>query len=553
MPHAWRANFLAWIEACSLIIQSEGYSVFDTKLDEFVEGIVEAHNSSAFINTYYGTNYRFSYQLATPAHLIQAAAAYYRATGRENFLQCAMMVADDIIRKFNGEKFAGHPGIEMSLVELYRLTNRTSYLEGARHFLEALIRQPEIIGPSGYGKGNWRHFYRHVVRQTYLLAGGADYFLETGNQLFIKKLIDIWDDMVAGKIQIGGQLAVDPLCPERITSRPYELASGVFGVIRGTGNCGFELCESVGNAFWNWRMFNATRESRYMDMLERILYNGFLSHVSLDGRKFYYLLCPMSSDGDHPPRNIWGHPNTNCCPPNAIRFIASLPQYFFSSSSEGIWINLYDNCKMEWKLSNGIPLSLMLNTKYPWTGRVDITLSLKGSAEFSLFLRIPGWCKKTHIYINNEEFGLNIQEGHYCRINRRWTGGDCVALDFAMPAVYMYANPLALEFQGKVALMREPIVYCFEGADNPDINVWGIKIDCGYRNRNPKKLQKMKNIYEILGEADKFHPEFQANMLEGVTILKKHGRKGSPGLTAIPYYSWANRGPGQMRIWVGSG
>ena len=551
LPHTWRANFLTWVEACALILQSEEDNELSACLNEFVDGIIEAHNNRNFINIYYGKNYKFSYQLAAPAHLIQAAVSYYRATKKENFLKCAMEVANDILQKFKGEKFAEHPGIEMALVELYRLTGEKHYLKGARHFLEALIRQPAIIGPYGYGKGNWRHFNRHVVRQTYLCAGGSDYFLETGEELFIKKLENIWNDMATAKLQIGGQLAVDQICPERITSHPYALAAGVFGVIRGTVNSGFELCESVGNAFWNWRMFNATGNSRYMDLFEKIIYNGFLAHVSLDGMNFYYL-CPMSSDGDHPPRNIWGHPQTNCCPPNALRFIASLPQYFFSTSLEGIWVNLYDNCRLNWKLKNGTPVLLDQETKYPWDGKVTIRLALKKSAEFSLFLRIPGWCRKADVYINNKNFDCVAGGGIYYRIDRRWVDGDCVNLDFMMPPVWMAANPNALEFKDKIALMRGPLVYCFEGTDNPGINVWDIKIKGAYnRDRDLKEKLDMKNLYEPIEEADNFQVEFLSGFLNGVTTLNRLSEDGPLDLTAIPYYAWGNRGPGQMRVWVG--
>ncbi len=536
LPHHWRANVLAWVEACAWALQSADDPDLRATLDTLVHGIVAAHENPDFLAVYYGDDYEHSYQLATPGHLIQAAIAHHILTGETSFLNCAKKVADDILAKFTGQRFAEHPCIEMALVELYRTTGEQRYLDGARHFLEPLLRQSAAIGPDE-GEGDWRHFNRHVVRQTYLCAGGADYLVETGDQSFRSKLEAIWEDMTSGKMHVTGQLAVDPICPERVTAKPFELSTGVFGVLQGTTQCGCELCEAVGNAFWNWRMLQATGDAKYMDQFERLLYNGFLAHVSLEGDKFHYL-CALASDGDHTPRTIWGHPETSCCPPNALRLIASLPGYFCSTSAEGVWVHLYDNCALDCRLDKGLSLKLDQQTNCPWDGKVLIGISVSERAKLTLHLRIPGWCADAQVAVNGQPVAQPVVPGSYCAVHRTWNDGDMITLNLPMPVVGITADPRAADFQDKLALMRGPLVYCFEGADNPDTDVWDIRIpgqDSGVGEW----------LYRSTGFLDSFEPVYDANLLGGVTSLR--GER----CVAIPYYAWNNRGQHKMRVWVG--
>ena len=544
--HTWRATVLKLVEACAYVLQSGEHQATRDLLEELVGGIVAAHKNDDFLRAYYGDHFENSYQLATPGHLVQAAIAHHRATGRTEFLECAEGVAQAVLREFEGKEFAEHACIEMALVELYRATGDERYLRGARHFVGLLMEQPPVIGPDA-GEGNWRHFNRHVVRQTYLCAGGADYLAETGDATFGEQLDRIWDDMTTGKLHITGQLAVDYWMCERITSEPFGLSTGVFGVLQDHLVRGFELCEAVGNCYWNWRMLAATADAKYADLFERTLYNGFLSHVSLDGAAFHYV-SPLATDGDFPPRNAWGSPEANCCPPNALRLMASVPGYFFSTSADGLWVHMYDDCRLDWRLEDGTPLAVVQKTRYPWDGHVAIDVSPGQAATFDVNLRIPGWCGEASVTVNGEPVDAPAPSGGYCRLRREWRESDRIDLTLPMPGVRMETDPRAVDFRGKTALMRGPLVYCFESPDNPDVKVWNIRVRRGPGDLNRTTDARLPGLYAPVGEAAGFEADFHDDLLGGVTALH-----GPSGVTAVPYYSWANRGPSVMRVWVGVG
>jgi len=546
LPHHWRGNTAAWLEACAWSLASDPDPGLRSLLDEFVQGVVTAHKDDAFLDTYYGQDFEHSYQLATPGHLIQAAIAHKRTSGSGQFLDCAASVADRVLERFTGDRYADHPCIEMALVELYRSTGCRRYLDGANHFLAPLLQQPPVIGPD-VGDERSRHLNRHVVRQTYLCAGGADYCAETGDEAFRRRLSLLFDDMVTGKLQITGRLATDPECAERITRTPFELSSGVFGDIVGTVNHGFEACEAVGNMFWNWRMLALTGDAKHSDLFERILYNGLLSHISLDGSSFYYL-SPLASRGDHPPRTIRGHPSTSCCPPNLLRVMASLPGYFYSTSADGLWVHLYDESRLEWHLPDGTPFNLVQSTDYPWSGQVVITLEPERPVTFSLNLRVPEWCINPTVVINGHEVVGAAVPGSYARLQRTGAAGDRGNLDLQMPVMGMVADHRAREFRGKVALMRGPLVYCFEGVDNPHVDVWGIR---------PVVVESIPRVtitgrYSSVGEWSGASAEADLSLLHGAHRINGPTIRGGPsGASAIPYFAWANREPSPMSVWVG--
>ena len=549
--HAWRATVMEVVEACAYTLQSDDDPAIRELMDELVTGIVAAHKSDEFLTWYYGDNFEHSYQLATPGHLFQAAVAHHRATGETHFLEVAMTVADSVASKFEGKEFAEHPGIEMAFVELYRATGEERILRLATHFVGLIREQDPIIGPDT-GEGNWRHFNRHVVRQTYLPCGAADLLAEKSDPELWEHLSAIWRDMTTGKIHIIGQLATDYWLGERVTAEPFAISVGVFGCLQDHIIHGFELCEAVGNIMWNWRMLALTAHAAYSDLLERTLYNGLLSHIALDHRNYHYLSL-MASDGDHPPRNPWGNPTTGCCPANAVRFIPSVPSYFFSTSDDGLWVHLYDDCRMDWRLSDGQPIALTQTTRYPWDGQVTITLGLDGSADFDLNLRIPGWCESATVTVNGSAVDRPVERGTYHRIHRTWSDGDVVTLDLVMPVVAMEADPRATEFQGKTALMRGPLLYCFEGVDNPDHSVRAISVTPGTKIRPFEDGVEPEALYQPGAELPPFTPLDQPELLRGVTVLRgPAANNGESEVTAIPYYAWTNRDPSPMRIWIDS-
>ena len=542
--HSWRANFQKWLEACAYVLQSGDDPDTRALLDLFVTGVANAHQDSAFRAIYYGDDFERSYGLGNPGHLIQAAIAHHRATGSTEFLECAQRVADAICQRFRGEEFAGHSVIEMALVELYRSTGKERYLAGARHFLTPLLRQPPIIGSDFRG-----YVSRHVVRQTYLMCAGADYYAETGDQEFMDKLTAIWRDMTTGKLHLTGQLAVDSENCELTCKDAFELHAGVFRFLLGTG---LETCEAVGNATWNWRMLALTGDACYADLMERTLYNGFLAHVSVDGDKFHYM-CPLSSDGNHWQRTPWSSASTSCCSPNALRTIASLPGYMFSVSADGVWVHLYDSCTMDWRLDDGTKFRLAQDTSYPWDGEVTVTLDPERPSTFDLNLKIAEWCRNATVQVNGQPVEGEIASGTYCRITREWRKGDTVTLQLAMPVVAMTADARARYYEGKVALCRGPLVYCVESTDNPAIDMWGacVALPAGNGEGDGRELTGHYRQSTFLHE---FRADLREELLGGVVTLQGEGGSyDQPDgmLTFIPYFAWANRDSrSSMRTWI---
>jgi DUF1680 family protein len=547
--HTWRATVMEVVEACAYTLQSEDDPAIRDLMDQLVTGIVAAHESDEFLKSYYGDEFEHSYQLGTPGHLIQAAVAHHRTTGETEFLEVAVAVADAVAAKFKGRAFAEHPGIEMALVELHRATGEARMLRLADHFVGLFRQQDPIIGPDT-GEGNWRHFNRHVVRQTYLPCGAADLLAETEDPELWEHLLAIWRDMTVGKLQIIGQLATDYWLGERITTEPYALSVGVFGCLQDHISHGFELCEAVGNIMWNWRMLALTADASYADHLERTLYNGLLGHFALDDPEYHYLGL-MASDGDHLPRNPWGNPTTGCCPANAVRFIPSVPSYFFSTSDTGVWVHLYDDCRMDWRLADGSPISLWQATRYPWDGEVEIRIGLDGPAEFDLNLRIPGWCEDATVAVNGTAVEGPVERGSYHGVHRIWEDGDVVMLNLAMPVVGMEADPRAKDFQGKTALLRGPLVYCFEGVDNQDQSVRTIGVKAGKKIRPFEEGVEPESLYQAGAEISRFEAVDKPDLLGGVTVLRGPGVDDKASeITAVPYFAWANRGLSPMRIWI---
>ena len=550
MRHTWRAAAMKVVEACAFTLQSVDDPELRDLMDELVTGIVAAHDSDEFWAAYYGDDFETSYQLATPGHLIQAAVAHHRTTGQTDFLDVAVRVADAVAAKFEGRAFAEHACIEMGLVELWRATGEARILRLATHFAALLMEQPPVIGPDT-GEGRWFHFNRHVVRQTYLPAGAADLLAEQHDPALHTQLLAIWHDMMRGKLQVTGHLAVDHWMPERITSEPFALTEGALGNVLDHINHGFELCESVGNVMWSWRMLMLGGETVYADQLERALYNGLLPHVGLDDRSWFYL-CPMASDGDHPSRNAWGNPATGCCGANAVRFIPSLPSYLFATSEDGVWVHLYDACRMDWHLPDGSPVGLEVRTRYPWSGRVELRVGVAEPTEFTVHLRIPGWCDDARAHVNGESVSDPITRGSYLALRRTWTEGDLITLDLPMPVVGMEADPRAEEFRGKTALMRGPLLYCFEAIDNAATGVRNLAVEPGPDIRPFAPEVQPEALYQPAAELPAFMPYDRPDLLGGVTVLQgpAAGKGVGAELTAIPFYAWTNRGPTPMTVWI---
>ncbi|MDW8164381.1 MAG: glycoside hydrolase family 127 protein, partial [Candidatus Omnitrophota bacterium] len=333
---------------------------------------------------------------------MQSAIAHYRSTGKENLLNIAIKWANLICKKFSKckiEKTDGHPEVEMALVELYRTTKEEKYLKQVEFFLE--LEKPNYAG----GLPNipflkFKELYGHAVKILYLCSGATDFYIETGNKRYLKVLKNLWKDLVQRKIYITG--GISSRYEQEAIGFPYELPN-----LR--SYC--ESCASIEGMMWAYRMFLIKGDCEYFDIFETILYNSFLSSISFDGKKYFYV-NPLSSIGNHE-REKWYR--TTCCPPNIQRFISLLPGYFYSISDDGIYVNLYDTSTANFKLYSGRKVKIEQKTGYPWKGKVLI--SVDSEEEFNLYLRIPKWSEKTEIKTNTAVY--KPENGKYFRIKAK--------------------------------------------------------------------------------------------------------------------------------------
>ena len=545
------------------VIEGASYSLavhYDAKLDHYLDSVIniiaQAQEPDGYLTTcvtnkctrlsgWWGTHKWEkinSHELYNSGHLIESAVAHYRATGKRNFLNVAIKNADLVCKTFGPNEGqihrpGGHPIIEMALCKLYKVTGNKTYLEGAKYFVEETGRCTDGHQPSEYSQDHMpilqqNEIVGHAVRAGYLYSGVADVAALTGDEAYFKALERIWENMSSKKLFITGGIG----------SRPQGEGFGPnYELNNHTAYC--ETCAAIANVYWNYRMFLATGESKYIDVCERALYNNVMSGVSLSGDKFFYD-NPLESDGEHERQKWFG---CACCPGNITRFVASIPSYMYATEGHGKTQNIYVNLYAQGTAKIG-NIELEQTTDYPWDGKIRIAIK-KGSGKFAIKLRIPSWLKTSPTNNNlytyqdktpNYSISVNGQalypENHdYITLNRKWKKGDVIELNFPMNVRRIVANDNAEDDRGKVALERGPIVYCLEGNDQADGKVFNKYI---------------LNASEITAAYD-------ANLLNGVVVLSGEAKQLEQDGTikdvtfrAIPYSTWNNRGPQQMEIWV---
>lgn len=496
---------------------------------------------------------QMSHELYNSGHLFEAAAAHFTATGKRNFLNIALKNADLLTTVFGPGKrndAPGHEIVEMGLVRLYRITNEHKYLDLAKFFIDSrgkridprrsyfqdqapLIQQDEAVG--------------HAVRAGYLYSGVADVAALTGNKDYINAIDKIWENMVTKKFYITGGIGAIP-DGERFGEN-YELPNF---------NAYNETCAAIANVFWNYRMFLLHGDSKYIDVMERSLYNNVIAGVGLDGKTFFYP-NPLEADGKLKfnqgalERKTWF--DCSCCPTNICRFIPSVPGYIYAQKQNNIYVNLFVASATKINLTPKNVVALSQQTNYPWEGNVKIAVNPTVNARFSINIRIPGWVRNQPVpsdlysYINpkTETIILKVNgqktqyksENGYAVINRDWKKGDVIEYNLPLNVHRVEANSNVVADRGKVALERGPIVYCLEGVDN-------------------------NNFYGNMSIPDEaiLTTTFDKNTLNGIEIIRGEGvlsptsKEGvaapskKQSFVAIPYYSWSNRGTTQMEIWL---
>jgi len=524
------------------------------KLSDLNALVMKIQRENGYINTFYDNPLNKKdgkkpfqpmnrFEFYNFGHFTQAAIAWHRVSGDKKMLAAAVKFADLIDREFAAPKLLPytrnrdnrahlkyeHPNHEMAMVELYRETGDRRYLQFAKHTLDQ------------YGFWDFPEIWGHAVQETLLLAAGADVYLEYGQPAMMKSLDRFWNDMRERKMYIIGGVG---------STGHSEAYGDAYHLPNDTAYA--ETCAAISLAMWNQRMLMATGESKYADCMERSLYNGVLSGLSLTGTEYFYR-NPLAYSPEEEKRLGQRIPffGCSCCPPNVHRLLGSLQQYIYTQSDDGIQVDLYVSSKMTAELASGEKVAIQQKSECPWNGKVELKVDPSAEAKFTLRMRVPDWVGPSGnadslyrfasqqdgdaaytISVNGKPVPAKVDKG-YAVIERTWKQGDVVTVDWPMPVLLATTNDKVEANRGRTAIQRGPLVYCAEGLDN-DGDVFGISL--------PAKTA--------------FKPEHRADLLGGVTVLVGPAvRKTADGekpckLTLIPYYAWANREKGEMEVWI---
>lgn len=549
------------------VIEGASYSLaarYDSSLDQYLDSVINviaaAQEPDGYLTTCVTNKcYRLSgwwgrskweklnsHELYNCGHLYEAAVAHYRATGKRSLLDVAIRNADLVCKVFGpeeGQKHvpSGHPIVEMALVKLYKVTGNEKYLQTAKYFIEETGRGTDGHKLSEYSQDHMpilqqKEMAGHAVRAGYLYSGVADVATLTNDTAYLNALKRLWGNLAGRKLYITGGMGSraqgEGFGPD------YELPNH-------TAYC--ETCAAIANVFWNYRMFLATGQAKYVDVYERALYNGVISGVSLSGDRFFYD-NPLESMGQHERQKWFG---CACCPGNITRFIASVSGYQYATQQNDIYVNLYiqGTCNLT-TASNKVTVEQ--TTEYPWDGKVSIKVTPETEKKFAIRLRIPGWVtdrpvasdlyaytdapKAYTISVNGSPANIMTGDG-YATLQRTWKAGDVIEINWPMEVRRIKANDKVETNRGFLAMERGPIVYCLEGKDQPDSTVFNKYIPAD---------TKVNSTYD-------------ANLLNGVVVLsgtaKEIDRQGNVKdvpFKAIPYATWNNRGTDQMEVWMAS-
>jgi DUF1680 family protein len=550
------------IEGASYSLQTKHNRQLEKYLDTLIADISAAQEPDGYLYTFrtmqaakphewigatrWEKEEDLSHELYDAGHLYEAAVAHYQATGKRTLLNVAIKNADLLVRTFGPgkvEKFPGHQIVETGLTRLYRVTGKKEYLALAKYLLD-LRGTPGHLNQE-YSQSNkpvvdQHTAVGHAVRAAYMYTGMADVAALTGNRQYLAAIDDIWHDVVDKKIYITGGIGA---------TNNGEAFGDAYDLPNMSAYA--ETCAAIANLYWNHRMFLLHGDARYIDVLERILYNGLLSGVSLSGNRFFYP-NPLASLGQHQ-RSAWF--DCACCISNMTRFLPSMPGYIYAQNANNLYLNLFVGSSVAITLP-ATKVQVVQATDYPWQGGDDITVNPEKQAAFALHIRIPGWATGAPIpdglyrdlhsgtpsytlLLNGKKITYRMEKG-YAVIERVWKKGDRITLSFPMNVQKVAAIDSVKQDAGRFALQRGPLVYCLEGPDNKDSAVMNIVVDT----------------------AAAITAVYRPDLLNGVMTLTMPGSSAAKQLnseallqtrqtvTAIPYYAWNNRGAGEMEVWI---
>ena len=573
-----------WLEAVGYLLTTKPDPELERVADEVVDLIAKAQHDDGYLNTYFTlkepgnrwTNLTECHELYCAGHMIEAAVAYYQATGKRKILDVVCRLADDIDTVFGPEpdKLAGYDGhqeIELALVKLYRMTGNGRYLRLSRFFLDQRGTRPHFYEGEYAKRGGKPHFPQldmahdwsysqahlpvreqktaegHAVRAVYMLAAMADVAAETADASLWEACRSMWRNIVSRRMYITG--GIGSMAHGESFSADYDLP---------VDTAYAETCASVGLVFLAARMLRIEPSAEYADVMERALYNTVVSGMSRDGKTFFYVnplevhpqLCGVNHNYDHvkPTRQGWF--GCACCPPNIARLLASLGGYIYAVRERTLFTHLYIGGQAEWQLG-GESIRIEQQSDYAWDGKVRLRLHCAKPISFEWALRLPEWCGgEASVLLNGKRCPIEQArvEAGYLKIERVWENGDLLELAFAMPVRRMKGHPLVRETAGKVALQRGPFVYCLEEADNgPHLHQIVLPRESALSARRDPNL--FGGIVVI--EAAARRPAAEA---WGEGLYREDGgerRDSQPApVKFIPYFAWANRGVGEMAVWI---
>jgi DUF1680 family protein len=517
------------IEGIAYTLATERDPQVEKRTDAIIEKIAAAQQPDGYLNTYYmlvkpqerWKNIQHGHELYCAGHLIEAAVAYHQATGKSKLLDVARRLADHIATVFGPGlrcETSGHEEVELALIKLYRVTNDKRYLDLAKFFLDVRGRADKrrLFGEYAQDHKPIREQTEvagHAVRAMYLYSAMADMASITQDKGLLTALDHIWHDVVDRKMYLTG--GIGPSARNEGFTVPYDLPNDTAYA---------ETCAAIGMALWNHRMFLMNGDAKYADVLERVVYNGLLSGVSLSGDRFFYV-NPLASVYKHH-RVPWF--DCSCCPTNIVRYIPGMGERAYAYRDDEIWTVIYMGSTASIPLQNG-KVKLIQETKYPWDGNIKITVRPETDFTFTLHLRIPAWCKEpASVSVQGESLGTRPARQGFINIKRKWKAGDVVNLELPMPVERVYADPRVKADVDRVALQRGPIVYCLEGVDNGD---------------------EVRNFR--LPRSSQLTAAYKKDLLGGVVVVRGEAlTTGSVAFQAVPYSTWDNRRPGPMVVWL---
>lgn len=572
-----------WLEAVAWSLCQKPDPALEKTADEVIDVVAAAQCEDGYLNTYFTvkapgerwTNLAECHELYCAGHMIEAGVAYFQGTGKRHLLDVVCKLADHIDSVFGPAAhqlhgYPGHPEIELALMRLYDVTQESRYMALVKYFVETRGAQPHFYDIEYEKRGKTSHWHNygpawmvkdkaysqahlplseqptaigHAVRFVYLMTGVAHLARLSDDESKRQDCLRLWKNMAQRQLYITG--GIGSQSSGEAFSSDYDLPNDTVYA---------ESCASIGLMMFARRMLEMEADSQYADVMERALYNTVLGGMALDGKHFFYVnpleVHPKSLAFNHiydhvkPIRQRWF--GCACCPPNIARVLTSLGHYIYTARPDALFINLYVGNSMAVPVGNK-ELQLRISGNYPWHEQVQIDITSPVPVEHTLALRLPDWCDNPQVALNGEPVAGNVQQG-YVYLTRQWQEGDSLILTLPMPVRRVYGNPRVRQQAGKVALQRGPLVYCLEEADNgAELHNLSLPAESTFSVFEGKGLFSHKMLIQAEG--------FAQRAVESTTqplwqYDRAPGTRQPQTLTFIPWFSWANRGEGEMRIWV---